>query len=1042
MRHFALLGVLGLGIACSSPATIRIGRTVEEGQVPRTRLPVSADSRVAIGAMSATASARLRAMYTKQAERVAPPAQLVPTDGSELALQSLAAKVDIDGPLARTELHFTFANLESRQREGRFSLTLPPSASVARFAMKISGEWREARVVSREKGREVYETILKQQRDPALLERDLGNQFSARVFPIAAHEKKEIVLAYEHAVGETQPYVLALRGLPVVPTLTIDIERDGARSSDVQSGRTPEDIIVAVANGSTAVTTDDAFVARVELPQTSGRAALDSVLVLVDTSASRTTVMGRQAMAVRAILGALPAHADVRVAAFDHDVTELYRGDSSSARAVEIADRLFDVGALGASDLGRALAYAASSRVDRVILVGDGMATLGEREPVKLAALVKGSSIRRVDAIQVGATIDRDTLGPIVAAGSSPGAILDGRDLSRATRQLAQAITPERRIAVAGATTWPATTRGVAPGDPVWVFGRRARGASRVPLRVTVGDHAVALVPHRARADARVRRAVAGAQVAAMTDQHARLVDGPQREKLAAGIEKLALEHSLVSMQTSLIVLESDADEERFLGKRPAPTGEPALPPRTADVAPRTFESTLGAAQGSQGDSLGGESSRGEVIVIQDRAPTIDPSSTRQGITIDRNYIQNIPVPGRTFSGSSSLENRYVVDGITRRRNRSSGFAVKYDVMSPLAHDMITHSIRAGGMFAPSEYEPDEPDEPPPPPPPAPSPTPTYAPPVEEYDTWKAFAPPHDGTYRFVRQAIAEDDRDRALATAATAELANPGDVTNVLALGEALEARGAYALAARAYGSIVDMYPNRAELLRAAGQRFDALAASLPAARDLAIDAYRRSIAERPDHAHTYRLLALSLLLANRADADDEVLSTLRTGASKSTDPAVGAVLAEDRVIAEAVLAARHPERARELLGDFPVALATTPSLRIILAWETDANDVDLHVRDRFGAEAFFSTPSLPSGGKLLQDLTRGFGPEMFTILNPAAFPYRIGVHYYSRGPMGVGLGTVQSVRHDGKGNITVQQAPFVIQADSAMIELPAIAR
>ena len=32
-----------------------------------------------------------------------------------------------------------------------------------------------------------------------------------------------------------------------------------------------------------------------------------------------------------------------------------------------------------------------------------------------------------------------------------------------------------------------------------------------------------------------------------------------------------------------------------------------------------------------------------------DEAPTIDPESTVQGITIDHDYIKNIPVPGRTF---------------------------------------------------------------------------------------------------------------------------------------------------------------------------------------------------------------------------------------------------------------------------------------------------------------------------------------------------------------------------------------------------------
>jgi len=62
-------------------------------------------------------------------------------------------------------------------------------------------------------------------------------------------------------------------------------------------------------------------------------------------------------------------------------------------------------------------------------------------------------------------------------------------------------------------------------------------------------------------------------------------------------------------------------------------------------------------------------------------SPTIDVDSTSLGITIDKNYIKNIPVPGRTFetalgaaageqvdstgvsfSGSDALENEYYLD--------------------------------------------------------------------------------------------------------------------------------------------------------------------------------------------------------------------------------------------------------------------------------------------------------------------------------------------------------------------------------------------
>ena len=89
-----------------------------------------------------------------------------------------------------------------------------------------------------------------------------------------------------------------------------------------------------------------------------------------------------------------------------------------------------------------------------------------------------------------------------------------------------------------------------------------------------------------------------------------------------------------------------------------------------------------------------------ETIVIDDKPPAIDPTSTSQGITIDQEYTKNIPVPGRTFasalgaaagsqgdalgvafSGSSSLENQYYVDGVntTSLRYGTVGSAVLND---------------------------------------------------------------------------------------------------------------------------------------------------------------------------------------------------------------------------------------------------------------------------------------------------------------------------------------------------------------------------
>ena len=105
---------------------------------------------------------------------------------------------------------------------------------------------------------------------------------------------------------------------------------------------------------------------------------------------------------------------------------------------------------------------------------------------------------------------------------------------------------------------------------------------------------------------------------------------------------------------------------------------------------------------------------KGEVVKIEGSTPAIDPTSTAQGITIDKNYLKNIPVPGRTFesalgaaagsqgdilgvafSGSTSLENQYYVDGVN-----TTGLSYG-TVGSPVINDFIEEiEIITGGYNA------------------------------------------------------------------------------------------------------------------------------------------------------------------------------------------------------------------------------------------------------------------------------------------------------------------------------------------------------
>ncbi|MBL9015815.1 MAG: von Willebrand factor type A domain-containing protein [Myxococcales bacterium] len=89
--------------------------------------------------------------------------------------------------------------------------------------------------------------------------------------------------------------------------------------------------------------------------------------------------------------------------------------------------------------------------------------------------------------------------------------------------------------------------------------------------------------------------------------------------------------------------------------------------------------------------------SGGEVIRITASAPMIDPTSTKHGITIDQNYIKNIPVPGRTFQavlgtaagsqndGGPSTESYSRIDDNTYQRSSAeplSTFSIDVDTAS------------------------------------------------------------------------------------------------------------------------------------------------------------------------------------------------------------------------------------------------------------------------------------------------------------------------------------------------------------------------
>ena len=249
-----------------------------------------------------------------------------------------------------------------------------------------------------------------------------------------------------------------------------------------------------------------------------------------------------------------------------------------------------------------------------------------------------------------------------------------------------------------------------------------------------------------------------------------------------------------------------------------------------------------------------------------------------------------------------------------------------------------------------------------------------------------------------------------------------------LVALGRALQQSGHKAEALRAFGSIIDLYPGRADLRRYAGCLLESVG---PEGQELALDTFEKALEQRPDHPSSYRLTAYALVRLNRLDEAYQLLDkSLKQDYPTGRFREVLRILREDRNLVGAALALQTGK---------PVKGAEArPSTRFVLSWETDANDVDFHIRDNRGGHAFYSQPKLASGGQLYADVTTGYGPECFAIQGPLeAGPYAISIHYYSRGPMGYGMGKVEILRHDGKGHLKFEQRPFVVMNDHAYVDL-----
>jgi ferric-dicitrate binding protein FerR (iron transport regulator) len=359
---------------------------------------------------------------------------------AKLSLREFKVDVHIEDGFARTTIDQTYFNHHPWRLEGTFYFPLPPDASLSRLAMYVddgkgTAKLMEGGMAERQHARQVYQRIVNNQRDPALLEWVDGSTFKMRVFPLEGRQKKRIILSYTQKLptlyGRTQYRFPAGHNLQLVrdwefravvkngrdtlavspshPDMKVEKERrwwagrdELVLSTKARNTKIDRDVVLdlnrtELAGGGEK---DEARFVRVQHdgadylalryhPALEGRAERQrrDWVFLVETSADRDPLVARTEIEVLRNLLANAGHDDTfqvltagtRVRRFSPEARKVT--PENVAAAVAFLDRSHLVGAL---DLGTAFDEAARAAravpAPHIVHLGSGITAIGTRQ--------------------------------------------------------------------------------------------------------------------------------------------------------------------------------------------------------------------------------------------------------------------------------------------------------------------------------------------------------------------------------------------------------------------------------------------------------------------------------------------------------------------------------------------------------------------------------------------------------------------------------------------------------------------------------------
>lgn len=119
-----------------------------------------------------------------------------PAPAQPLSIRSQKVTMQMTDGAVKVEVEQVFYNPNGVAMEGTYLFPLPAGATVSNFRMTVDKEPTEGKLLTVDEARKVYESYVRRNVDPGILEWVGRNAFRARVFPIPANGEKRIYLIY------------------------------------------------------------------------------------------------------------------------------------------------------------------------------------------------------------------------------------------------------------------------------------------------------------------------------------------------------------------------------------------------------------------------------------------------------------------------------------------------------------------------------------------------------------------------------------------------------------------------------------------------------------------------------------------------------------------------------------------------------------------------------------------------------------------------------------------------------------------------------